>query len=679
MRKKYSYELLRDKTGAALLTVITVFLVLVVLIASVTMVAAANFSRAKESSTHASAYYVAETGINEYYTLFQEYFEENSNNNSFDDSFVNDFFNEISADANGIKEFDYDVVMKQRARAEVTLKYNGSVDDVYNMEIISTGYLGTEVRSVTFSLNINNESISVGYQPDSILALEFPPYENGQGPSTLKFPPYQKMKGPMVTNKPADAGTVTFTGPLVTNNKLVFSNSYDSNWSNGLVISSNEINISQDQTYRIKAIVLKPGGTLKFNTSSVFSSNVEYLLLPQNAKANPNLYIKTNTSIDFNKCNIDYACPNIFFYDPVNFDPFNFEEYEAHSSNIDKNFTPKVIFGNKPDKELGVKGIYYDDYFKDDFVLDNDDNGNAQDYIPQVVLPKRPVYRTEHVSGAIYQEEFHGNSNFRLVDSNNNLTYELSAFNNGHKILKLGANPDEFSGVKSSERHYNSFTINGSNDNTDPLVIDVGDRDVKIVTKKLKWEGNVRVVGTGTLSISIIGNNEILNPSDIMFNFKSITLKDTLDGPDNHESSKFQIIAYETSSPVTIKTQVGSNFEFNGIIFSENLNIESQLNYYGSFISAKGKNVHFSDAGTGIKADLIFAPKAKIHLGGSLFEGVMVGREYEYSGNISISFNSKFDKALSDALDRIITIGGEAGGGTSNGTLSREPVREVSP
>ena len=70
MKRNSTYELLRDKTGAALLTVLTVFLVLVVLIVSATMVAQANFLRAKTSSDHASAYYIAESGINEYYALF---------------------------------------------------------------------------------------------------------------------------------------------------------------------------------------------------------------------------------------------------------------------------------------------------------------------------------------------------------------------------------------------------------------------------------------------------------------------------------------------------------------------------------------------------------------------------------------------------------------------------------
>ena len=56
MRKK---SILGDKKGAALATVLVVFLTLVIVVFSATAVAQSNFFRAKDTSDRASAYYIA--------------------------------------------------------------------------------------------------------------------------------------------------------------------------------------------------------------------------------------------------------------------------------------------------------------------------------------------------------------------------------------------------------------------------------------------------------------------------------------------------------------------------------------------------------------------------------------------------------------------------------------------
>lgn len=677
MKRNSTYELLRDKTGAALLTVLTVFLVLVVLIVSATMVAQANFLRAKTSSDHASAYYIAESGINEYYALFEDYFEKNSKDNTFDSSFVDAFLAEIDADDNGVKAFDYDSLMNQSAKAEVSLEYKGQVADDYNMEITSTGYLGNEIRSVTFSLNINNERTSVGYQPNSILAMEFPPYENG-GLSNLTLPNAKNLTGPLVTNKPLVANNTIFYGAFVTNNIIKF-DGWSNKWENAVIVTSSSISFPVPyRTEKVKSIVLKPGAYLDFVSNTTLS--VDYLFLPLSARGNVSSYFRLNGVNNQALANSYLASLKVLYYDPVDFNPFDINEYVHHDFNKTKNFKPVDVFGVEPNFDKGIKGTDYKEYFRSDFVLDITDIEEAKKFIPQVVLPKRPVYRDKHIDGSEYQVEKFGNSNYTLVDANNNLvTTSDSFYGGGQKIVKLGANPSEYSGAKKSERHYNSIDLFGSPEASNPLILDIGDRDVTIVVQSLKWTGNVRIVGTGSLKIFVIGKNGVITPSDIQFNFTSLTMRESANGPNIHDSTRFQVIVYETTSPVKITTQSGSNFEFNGIIFSENINIDSRLNYYGSFISAKGKDVQFNDAGNGIKADLIFAPESTIKLGGKVFEGVAVGKNFEYSGGILVSFESNFDKALSDVLDNVISIGGEGGGGSSSGTLSRKPVREVSP
>ena len=60
MKRKSTLELLKDKSGAALITVLVIFLTLVVIVTSATMMAHANFMRAQKTANFSSAYYVAD-------------------------------------------------------------------------------------------------------------------------------------------------------------------------------------------------------------------------------------------------------------------------------------------------------------------------------------------------------------------------------------------------------------------------------------------------------------------------------------------------------------------------------------------------------------------------------------------------------------------------------------------
>ncbi|NLC64218.1 MAG: hypothetical protein GX753_00940, partial [Erysipelothrix sp.] len=55
MKRKSTLELLKDKSGAALITVLVIFLTLVVIVTSATMMAHANFMRAQKTANFSSA------------------------------------------------------------------------------------------------------------------------------------------------------------------------------------------------------------------------------------------------------------------------------------------------------------------------------------------------------------------------------------------------------------------------------------------------------------------------------------------------------------------------------------------------------------------------------------------------------------------------------------------------
>ena len=84
MIRKSIYDKINNQNGAALITVLVVFLTLVVIVTTATQAALGNFKRAKQSSETSSVLYVAEAGLNEYYEQLKVYFEANKENTKYD-------------------------------------------------------------------------------------------------------------------------------------------------------------------------------------------------------------------------------------------------------------------------------------------------------------------------------------------------------------------------------------------------------------------------------------------------------------------------------------------------------------------------------------------------------------------------------------------------------------------
>lgn len=659
MRKHCIREKLRDKSGAALVTVLTIFLTIVIIISSATAVAHANYARAKRVSSHSSAYYIAETGLNETYDAFINYFDNNREDRIFDENYIKEFIF-ASGGQNQNLLYDYGFIMGQQASSLTTLEAVVHDNEHYKVHFKSTGYLGDTSRTVEISIDIVNSVISSSYQPDSLLSLDFVDTE-----TPMQFPwNGSKLMGPIITNKKVKIDEPIVAGPVVLSNTIEFLN-YSVDWREAVLITSGKVKVNRPSVgTKIKTIVLKPGGNLDLNATSVPDIGIEYILIPESSKNNEEQLFQLQGKASQDLFDSFESKGKIIYYNPLNFNP-----YEEKHPRFD------YIFSN-----IGENKFEYDEYFKPNFILDNlDDEEIRNKFLPQVVMPKKPDILEFYPYGhqTIAPETIH---NYQLVDANNNLRYSPSWYWQGVDTIEIGQHPLEQLDGKKSQRFYNSFILEGTSDYNNALNVYIGDRDVTIITRTLKMTGHIKVIGTGSLRIYVIGDDDKITRNNFVLEPHSLVLKDNIrDSKIKEEAQKLLFYVYETSEQLTVHTKGNASTDvFTGTIFSENLNLKSLGHFNGNFISAKGTSVIFENAGGSGQSQLIFAPNAIFDLKGNEFKGVAVAKNYKFGQHTKLTFSSNFDRSFVDEiLSEVIVIGDPNSSGGTLGDYLKGPIREV--
>lgn len=653
MRKK---SILGDKKGAALATVLVVFLTLVIVVFSATAVAQSNFFRAKDTSDRASAYYIAELGLEEMYDQISEYIE--------DGKFVVDAFLESIGAEEGVKLFEYGKIMNEEAKALVNLE--SIKDDQY--KIVSRGSIGKQSRvlEMEFNLNIEDEGSNNDgkiYQPDANLAIG----QNLSNPGQISSFGTGNLNGPIVTNKEISVSNfLSVNGPIVTNNIIEVTGRLRLNSDNnkGIIITSSNLVFQTNQSSDIFAIVLKPGGKINVDTYNTNEKiNIKTLLIPIGVnESDVILGMRNSLQID-----------NIVYYTPQNFDPYLTKELDGVNLHD--------IFGSEPrDDSLQVD---YREYFRENFILDN--LGTGAKVMPTVKLPEKPNPTEFYPFGNALKEEERinvGNNTYHtIVDINNNLLIKDNYWNNRVQFPVLGTKQDSV-----SSRYYRSIIINGKPSFNEATKIFIGDKDIVLVTDSLEMTGHLELIGTGRLRIYVLGNNDLVKNQNLNIEIPSFNTRDSANGSYTYDFSKLQVVVYEAVDNHFVDIVDEGGHETYISIFSENLNLRGGGTFKGSFISKHGKTVSLSGRGK-LNPPLIFAPDATLNLSeGATLTGVVTVNDFNISGGSTISFENEMDKSFVEEIlpDFIYLedVGDGGNGGSSEGggisiDLDRGPIREV--
>ncbi len=630
MKRKSTLELLKDKSGAALITVLVIFLTLVVIVTSATMMAHANFMRAQKTANFSSAYYVAETGLNEMIDTFKTYHEEISSDMS-----GTEIQHELRAllGFNGA-EFatkEYGKVMNENAYANIYLEYMGDDEETKVFILTSDGYLGNNSRTVSTTIRLRSGSNGTLFQPDAVVNLDKSfsniPIQFGHGGDV------HTLRGPFITNRPihfTSGNPNVVYGPILSNSTIEFSKVINTS-NKPVFITSGNITFRNNQDHTFHAIMLKDDAIL---TSEVSSNNISisYLFVPTN-RMNEKILFGTD-----DKFNIS----NIIYYNPVNFDPYNATITSATTGHKLNN---EMIFGLS--KEQG--GQYnYKEYFHEDFILDNISEASIDEYYPSYSLPIAPSStKTDDVlllSGVV---DF----------TNENGTYFY----------------DE---------------IRTSN-NWNPITVNVGNKKVVLVTERLQFLNTILTVNIeyeGSLEIYVVPKNgNVIDYKDVKLEFIESNINyETKSGNNEikNPSNRFRIIVPKMNGTQAQRTMIVMNAFIKPhkfTVLTENMNLENLGVFAGNFISLNGEQAIFKNAGGNSDTQLVYFPNGTIIVEGGTNKGVFISNSFRATGWATYEFNTEYDKSNSDEIFGEILEPGSGGNDTDGiqGEFYISPIREV--
>lgn len=670
MNKKSICAVLRSKDGSALMTVVVVFLFLMIMIATSAVMAQGNITRASKSNEYASAYYVAESGLNEYVEKLSDWLKTNTKSYKTNPGLLaTEFLAANSADITNTIHVDYSTsVLNEIPRAEIQFVFIGTTETGATYELRSKGHLGDSSRQISRQFHFvetNNAAEGVGYNANAIYQIDL------SDPSGSTLTPIRPsnwnttLAGPIITNRPFDFDKgATLVGPIVTNNKITIGQGITS--TNAVIITSNRIDFTTGNASNIGLIVLKPGGTLHLN-GGWNTVGINRIMIPY-GKSYEEVVTYANTNN--NKAMWETLKTKVIYYNPVNFDPWDTSFYYTSGIN------PTALFGPSPESEASLpaasrKGYMYRDYFKSDFVLDNMQNTTIiKRYIPDVVLPAFPK---------LTDYPWFNETNAKMtidsqisVDKDNNLTVVESYDGSLSRVLKL---------TKSVS--LNSFTFNTGW--SSQVTIDVGSKDIVLVTKKFNVTGSIKIKGSGSLTVYVLGDNGTVKNADLSLKFNganSFQLANA-DGSLSTDIQKFKLYVAKSDNgsgkPLTLNLDLNQNVTFYGIIYSQNLNLISSIHFNGVFISIDGESLTNTASGnSSIDTPLIYMPKAVLDFQSKEVIGLIISKNVTFGGSTNFIFKQTFDyKLVNDILSPIvITVPGGGNSGTpGSGTGTSRSVK----
>ncbi len=712
---------LKNKDGAALVTVLVIFLTLVVIVTAASQAALANFMRAKKTSDHSSVIYLAEAGLYKYHDSFSTYLsdmitlaEESKSDFVVDDLLVEKFLesinseldnNDVYDDSEKLIKISFGKIMNELGSAQVTIQYRPDKDInegdkvLRYIELKSTGALGSAHRTVRSEFEIDMINLVVleanVLQPGGTTAID-----TSENPVDFYFPPLANRDyslDSVVTNQkvvmPLSGALGKLKGPLVTNNIIDFNRGYEANWQDGMIISSSIINIGSNlQKLNAQAIIFKPkkvvvsgneevGYEYEYDYSNTYidmpKSNsfmipgIKYIYIPEKGNAN-DYFRQEGVPSEAVMTRFLSKGTQIVYYDPFGFNPYVDNSTPAISA------SDKIAFFGK-DPETIKEGekrpkLDFKQYFSEEFVLDNLHRDSiVKRHKPTVKLPDKAQYTDLYTS--LKKTPSIKEHNVQIIDDNNNLNLSNNALVNNKYILDLGAYSKAFG---SKTIAFNSITLGGGYGVDSPMRIRVGDEKVTLVTKKLDFTGNIELIADkGSLEIVVIGENNLINQSHFRMQYNNLRIVNS-QNVISKKPSQFRFVVYETSPELTITSSSnGKNFTFAGTIFSENLSINIKTGYDGNFISAKGKKVVFPNVGQTAGSQLIYAPQATLTLEGGEIRGVVIVNEYKFGraqpiiifeSDFMVSFLEELDNPIFDTDDLgmgggTVIIKGDAQGG----------------
>ena len=206
------------------------------------------------------------------------------------------------------------------------------------------------------------------------------------------------------------------------------------------------------------------------------------------------------------------------------------------------------------------------------------------------------------------------------------------------------------------------FIISAGND----FSIDVGNTDKFLVVDKLQLNGQVSIIGEGTLTIFVTGNTEKTasksDQSRVELNYTSSNHVGAIDHPEKFIVYVNEMYYKSGNKTYPINISIGGSAKYYMSLMGANFNYETggSGSLYG-YVVTGGESVKINGAGT-VDTTLFYVPNAEFEIAGSGYiNGAVIAKSFNGTGASRVNFSAEaFDNFPFEVLDPI------TGGSTSS-------------
>ena len=177
------------------------------------------------------------------------------------------------------------------------------------------------------------------------------------------------------------------------------------------------------------------------------------------------------------------------------------------------------------------------------------------------------------------------------------------------------------------------------------FAIDIGDKDIMIITDELDLGGSFKIQGSGTLTVFVTSNN-------FHYNCGNGDICGVQGNTTPVVSDQFIVVITGTAGATLDLSNNTGNF-YLSLITNLNVNLSMQGNgTFNGFLATSGSNITFK--GTASSNMLIYAPKAIVNItGNTTISGAILAESYQNlnSASTSVTYNPAFSNPPFDFLN----------------------------
>lgn len=253
--------------------------------------------------------------------------------------------------------------------------------------------------------------------------------------------------------------------------------------------------------------------------------------------------------------------------------------------------------------------------------------------LPPVTIPTQPP--VSKTTDLLLPVQITGKSS-ALVSSGGELSISSNSVNTGATYNLASTNSPKVN------FYTPKFEIIGTVAN---FAIDIGDKDIVIITDELDLGGSFKILGTGSLTVFVTSNNFHLDCANGNNCGVQGNVTPTV-------SDQFIVVITGTAG-ATLDLSNNTGNIYMSLITNLNVNLSMQGNgTFNGFLATSGSDITFK--GTAGSNMLIYAPNALVNItGNSTINGSIIAKSYQNfnSASTSVTFNPAFSNPPFDFLN----------------------------